>query len=182
MSGFRCCGSSWGSGRCSICDPDFARWITFSANSSIVNSPGLPRLTGPVTSWPVAIMRRKPSTRSSTKQIAFYSQRTAALLRAWLDLRGPDIPWLFCPVYQGKPVNRDLSTTTVKRLVKDAAKLAGLDPNEVAEFSGHSLRVGAAQDLLRRGFDTAAIMRAGGWKSINVLVRYLEKDEHNVWG
>ncbi|WP_372922271.1 hypothetical protein [Roseovarius sp.] len=43
------------------------------------------------------------------------------------------------------------------------------------------MRVGAAQDLLRRGFDTAAIMRAGGWSSINVLSRYLAHAEHNVW-
>jgi hypothetical protein len=35
--------------------------------------------------------------------------------------------------------------------------------------------------LLRRGFDTATIMRAGGWKSVNVLARYLEQAEHNVW-
>ena len=47
--------------------------------------------------------------------------------------------------------------------------------------SGHSMRVGAAQDLLTRGFDTAAIMRAGGWKSVTTLARYLEKAEHNVW-
>jgi len=42
--------------------------------------------------------------------------------------------------------------------------------------------VGAGQDLLCAGFDTAAIMRVGGWKSINVLDRYLELAEHNVWG
>jgi integrase/recombinase XerD len=51
----------------------------------------------------------------------------------------------------------------------------------VDEFSGHSLRVGAAQELLQKGFDTAAIMRAGGWKSVDTLARYLEKAEHNVW-
>ena len=43
------------------------------------------------------------------------------------------------------------------------------------------MRVGAAQDLLKMGYDTAAIMRAGGWKSVSVLARYLEKAEHNVW-
>ncbi|MFG6511424.1 hypothetical protein ACGYLL_16685, partial [Sulfitobacter sp. M23905] len=32
-----------------------------------------------------------------------------------------------------------------------------------------------------KGFDTAAIMRAGGWKSVNVLARYLEYAEQNVW-
>jgi hypothetical protein len=43
------------------------------------------------------------------------------------------------------------------------------------------MRVGAAQDLLTRGFDTSVIMRAGGWKSINILARYLEQADHNVW-
>ena len=48
-------------------------------------------------------------------------------------------------------------------------------------FSGHSMRVGGTQDLLRRGFDTATIMRADGWRSVNVLARYLQNAEHNVW-
>jgi uncharacterized protein YsxB (DUF464 family) len=52
----------------------------------------------------------------------------------------------------------------------------------VLAFSGHSLRVSAAQDLLCAGFDAVVIMRAGGWKSVNVLDRYLEFAEHNVWG
>lgn len=64
---------------------------------------------------------------------------------------------------------RDLSTTTVKRIAKTAAQRAGFDQSDIAAFSGHSMRVGAAQDLLKSGFDTAAIMRAGGWKSVNVL-------------
>lgn len=103
------------------------------------------------------------------------------MVKARLDWRGSEIDWLFCPIYQGKAVNRDLSVTTVRRLVKDAAARVGLDPQDVADFCGHSMRVGAAQDLLTKGFDTAAIMRAGGWKSINVLARYLEQAEHNVW-
>ncbi len=114
-------------------------------------------------------------------RIAFTSQRTAALLREWLSHRGPEIDWLFCPIYQGKVIDRCLETTTVRRVIKEAAQRCGLRADQVASFSGHSMRVGAAQDLLKRGFDTAAIMRAGGWKSVNVLGRYLENAEHNVW-
>lgn len=66
-------------------------------------------------------------------------------------------------------------------MIKSAAKRDGLSPSIVDKFSGHSLRVGAAQDLLKMGYDTAAIMRAGGWKSVSVLARYLEQAEHNVW-
>ena len=88
---------------------------------------------------------------------------------------------MFCTIYQDKAVNRDLTTCTVKRLVKSSARAAGLEAEEIEAFSGHSMRVGAAQDLLCAGHDTAAIMRAGGWKTINVLGRYLEMAEHNVW-
>ena len=84
-------------------------------------------------------------------------------------------------ISQGKAVDRDLSATTVKRLIKTSAETACSERSEIDAFSGHSLRVGAAQDLLCAGHDTAAIMRAGGWKSINVLARYFEYAEHNVW-
>ena len=127
------------------------------------------------------LIRRSKSDPFGQGRLAFTSQHTAALLKAWLDWRGPHIEWLFCPIYQGKAIARDLSTTTIKRVIKTAAKREGLDPDTVGEFSGHLLRVGAAQDLLKMGHDTAAIMRAGGWKSVNVLARYLEKAEHNVW-
>ena len=127
------------------------------------------------------IIRRSKADPFGQGRIAFTSKVTAAAVQEWLIWRGPEVNFLFCPIYRGRAVNRDLSTTTVKRLVKSAAKAAGLDPEEIDAFSGHSLRVGAAQDLLCAGYDAAAIMRAGGWKSVNILGRYLEMAEHNVW-
>ncbi len=127
------------------------------------------------------LIRRSKADPYGQGRIAFTSKRTADLLGEWLSYRGPEIEWLFCPIYQGKVIDRCLETTTVRRVIKEAAQRCGLRAEQVASFSGHSMRVGAAQDLLRRGFDTAAIMRAGGWKSVNVLARYLEKAEHNVW-
>ena len=113
--------------------------------------------------------------------MAFTSQKTAALVSAWLDWRGPGIPWLFCPIYHRKPINRSLEVTAVKALIKTAARRAGLHLEDIQAFSGHSLRVGAAQDLLTYGHSTSTIMRAGGWKSVNVLARYLENADQNVW-
>lgn len=127
------------------------------------------------------LIRRSKTDPYGMGRFAFTSKRTANLLQEWLDYRGPEIEWLFCPIYQGKVIDRGLNATTPMRIIKDAAARAGLDPGEVAAFSGHSMRVGAAQDLLKRGFDTAAIMRAGGWKSASTLVRYLEKADQNVW-
>ena len=41
------------------------------------------------------------------------------------------------------------------------------------ELSGHSMRIGAAQDTMVAGFDALAIIEAGGWKSANVVLRYV---------
>lgn len=126
------------------------------------------------------IIRRSKADPFGQGRIAFTSKETTKAVLDWLAWRGPDITFLFCPIYQKKAVDRDLSTTTVKRLVKTAARAAGLEQELIDAFSGHSLRVGAAQDLLNAGYDAAAIMRAGGWKSVNILGRYLEMAEHNV--
>ncbi len=128
-----------------------------------------------------ALIRRSKADQFGMGRLAFGSRRSAMLLREWLDWRGEAIDPLFCGIYHGKPIARALCTSSVKQIIKEAVAAAGLAPEEIAGFSGHSLRVGAAQDLLRAGHDTAAIMRAGGWKSVNVLGRYLELAEHNVW-
>ena len=127
------------------------------------------------------LIRRSKSDPFGYGRHAFTSQATAELVAEWLDWRGTEVAPLFCPIYHDVLIDRRLSVTTVKRIIKTSAKDAGLPKSEVDAFSGHSLRVGAAQDLLRRGVSTANIMRAGGWKSISVLARYLENADCNVW-
>ena len=127
------------------------------------------------------IIRRSKSDQYGSGRVAFTSRRSVDLLRSWLDWRGPEIEPLFCGIYRAKPLNRSLEASFVKRLIKQSAKRAGLPEMTIATLSGHSLRVGAAQDLLTMGHDTSAIMRAGGWKSVNILARYLEYSNYNVW-
>jgi hypothetical protein len=57
-------------------------------------------------------------------------------------------------------------------IFKHRAEAAGIDPTLV---SGHSLRVGAAQDLTAAGFGLPAIQQAGRWKSPAMPARYAEK-------
>ena len=42
------------------------------------------------------------------------------------------------------------------------------------DWSGHSLRVGATQDLLAAGISTSAVMLAGGWHSERMIRRYAQ--------
>ena len=127
------------------------------------------------------LIRRSKAQPYGNGRIAVTSKRTAELQKDWPTYRGSAIEWLFCPIYQGMVVDRCLEIMTIRRVMNKAAQRCGLRADEVASFSGHSMRVGAAPDLLKRGSDRAAIMLAGGWKSVNVLARYLEIAEHDIW-
>jgi hypothetical protein len=56
------------------------------------------------------------------------------------------------------------------------ARLGATPPRRLRlEVSGHSTRVGAAQDLAELDTDLAAITQAGGWKSTRMPLKYAEK-------
>src|SRR6056297_378792 len=71
------------------------------------------------------IVRRSKSDQFGAGRLAFTSRATAERIEKWLAWRGPHITPLFCPIYQSTPIDRDLSTTTVKRVIKGGAERAG---------------------------------------------------------
>ena len=124
------------------------------------------------------LVRRSKADPFGQGRLIYTSVQTGSLISEWLEKRGTGYPFLFCPVYKNKPVKRSITVSALKRLLYAGNNKLGADGEA---FRGHSMRVGAAQDLLARGFDVAAIMRAGGWKSIDTLVRYLEKSQQRIW-
>jgi integrase/recombinase XerD len=65
----------------------------------------------------------------------------------------------------------------VSRIIKQRAGMAGLDQSVAKKLAGHSMRVGAAQDMAAAGIELVAIMHAGGWKSPEMVMRYIEHME-----
>jgi hypothetical protein len=51
----------------------------------------------------------------------------------------------------------------------------------VAEVSGHSTRVGAAQDLAELDIDLVTITQAGGWKSTRMPLQCRKDQCRAVW-
>jgi integrase len=45
------------------------------------------------------LIRRSKADQFGAGRIAFTSRKTADMVRAWLEVRGSEIDWLFCPVY-----------------------------------------------------------------------------------
>lgn len=124
-------------------------------------------------------IRRSKTDQAGMGRLVFTSRQTACVVAEWIEWRGAGFEFLFCPIYQDRAIRRELNAVTVRRAIQRGAVRAGLEKAD--EYRGHSLRVGAAQELLCSGHDTVAIMRAGGWKSVATLARYLEYAEHNVW-
>ena len=58
---------------------------------------------------------------------------------------------LFRSLHLGRITEHALDTRSIRRLVKRSAVKAGLDLETAKAMSGHSMRVGAAQDMLVSG-------------------------------
>ena len=68
-------------------------------------------------------------------------------------------------------IDRFARAMLTKLSKKTVVKVKGCERPRDGDVSGHSLRVGTAQDLLIRGYDLAAIMRAGGWSDASTVSR-----------
>ena len=68
----------------------------------------------------------------------------------------------------------------MNRIYKPLAKRAGLDKDLIEQISGHSLRVGHAQDMVNSGESMSMIMIKGGWSKTDTVMRYVEHIIYSV--
>lgn len=112
-------------------------------------------------------------------------------LTEWITLSGlagePDA-FLFCPVHRTNKATliteKPLSTPALEEIFAQAWSAAGqgkpkANKNRYRGWSGHSARVGAAQDMAKQGYAVAQIMQEGTWKKPETLMRYIRNvDAH----
>lgn len=108
---------------------------------------------------------------------ALLGSRAARALEIWLAAAEIRCGPVFRGIRNGEPHWAGLSDQSVAFVLKSCARRAGLPDGIVCALSGHSGRVGRAQDMALAGFDHLAIMRAGGWRTIDVVARYVESAE-----
>ena len=120
------------------------------------------------------LIPRSKTDQSGDGRMAYLAPRTQGILMNWLDASGIASGPLFQSLHTRKLSSQPLSTSAIRRLVKRAGMRAKADDEDTIMLSGHSMRVGAAQDMMIAGLDHIAIMQAGGWKTVDVVARYVE--------
>ncbi|MFP9135985.1 tyrosine-type recombinase/integrase [Devosia sp. XGJD_8] len=127
------------------------------------------------------LVRRAKNDPEGAGRTAHLSTRTSQFVDEWLLAIGTDSGPLLRPVYRTKALALYLEPLTVSRVLKKLASLAETPAPPGSNVSGHSLRVGAAQQLVLDGHGILKIMRVGGWRSMNVVARYVENVDVDVW-
>ena len=141
-----------------------------------------------------AMIRRSKTDQAGEGHAAYLAPATVRYLREWLQLAqitkgavfrrliGTGLPPKQRPRPGREPklrtipdrIGARLSPAAVGNVFKSVARHIKMPPEDVAGISGHSIRVGATQDLLALNIDLASVMQAGRWKSHRMPMRYGE--------
>lgn len=121
------------------------------------------------------LIRRSKNDPFGEGRLAALSQQSVHFLHNWLSAGNIKTGPLFRSIKGTTIAKESIHPHTIGRILKKAAKQAMIPTDVIENISGHSMRIGAAQDMMLNGCDVLPIMAAGGWKTINVVARYVEK-------
>ena len=136
----------------------------------------------------VATIRRSKTDQVAEGQMLFLRVDTCRRVQRWLSTAQITEGALFRSLRGFASTGRTLAgrkrlpsaevATIIRRRVAKAKVFDGMGLSEleidarIRAFSGHSLRVGASQDMVSAQLQDADILNAGRWKSLTMLTRY----------
>jgi site-specific recombinase XerD len=121
------------------------------------------------------LLRKNKTDQDGTGRHLHLSLRTCTALREWFHQTGIIDGYILRGVSPGNKVTNSLGEGQISRIYKRIATDAGLDVKSIINISGHSLRVGGAQDMCKSGASLPQIMVKGGWTKPDTVMRYIEK-------
>jgi len=121
------------------------------------------------------LLRKSKTDQDSTGKWLHLSQRAHLALVEWVKELPEGQEYLMVGIDRGGRIaSNSLGSGQINRIYKRIARNAGLDELVIEGISGHSIRVGAAQDLLNSGASMPIIMQRGRWSKTDTVMRYLE--------
>ena len=119
----------------------------------------------------ILLRKSKTDQQGCGKWIHLTSETTHAL-HQWLAAAKINQEFIFRGVRSSGEITDSLCESRISRIYKSLARKAGLSESVVQSISGHSMRVGGAQDLLNIGASLPQIMVKGGWSKTDTVMRY----------
>jgi integrase len=107
--------------------------------------------------------------------VGYLARETVRHLERWLNEAEIKDGAVFRRLIGRHHVGERLHGDQISDIYKRVARWIGWPAEEVGSVSGHSIRVGAAQDLLALNIDLASVMQAGRWKTTTMPMRYGEQ-------
>jgi len=120
------------------------------------------------------LIRRSKTDQAGEGSLAYLSPDTVAYLRGWLKASGIRSGAVFRRLIGRGRIGPRLQVDSIAQTFKRVAEFVGMTEEEMRQVSGHSIRVGATQDMLALNIDLASVMQAGRWKTTVMPMRYGE--------
>lgn len=129
--------------------------------------------------WSLHVPFSKTNQDGATPDYRFVSAETIARVRAWQAAASIHEGAIFRPT-GGRPKASGeaadaLLPQEVARIFRRRAKAAGLE--HAGTISGHSTRIGSANDLAEHGATGTQIQQAGGWKTERMVTYYTRRSQ-----
>jgi len=127
-------------------------------------------------------LRRSKTDQEATGRWLYLGVEAQQALNTWLKATDLQSGKIFRGIKKKGELSDGLNSSHINRIFKRIAKTTNLDPCVIQQISGHSMRVGAAQDLLLSGASLPMIMNRGRWSKTDTVMRYVESAGFNsLW-
>ncbi|CAM8434746.1 site-specific integrase [Candidatus Methylopumilus universalis] len=110
----------------------------------------------------------------------YLSNEAQLALKEWIDKSKISSGKIFRAITATGKIKDSLNSSHVGRIYKKLAKLSKMDASIIKNISGHSMRVGAAQDLMLSKASFPVIMDRGRWSKVDTVMRYVELNSHHI--
>ena len=123
---------------------------------------------------------------SGNAELIVISKNTRKIIEEYMSLAGikfdlqktsqdylfkPTSSWGFDLKDGGKPLTHTAANKLLEKAFDTVYK--GIEPTECPrKYTSHSMRIGAAQDMFKRGIELSRIMKAGRWSTSSMPMRY----------
>lgn len=124
------------------------------------------------------ILRKSKTDQEAIGKHLHLSEQTTKALQKWLLRVNENYGPIFRGITQFGNITNSISEGQINRIYKGLAKAARLDQEVISRISGHSIRVGAAQDLVCSGASLPLLMNRGRWSKPDTAMRYIDQIGH----